>query len=332
MNPVFIVSSERSGSNLLRTLLDNHPNLHGPRAPHLLATFSKLATNYLPFDNEHNMRHLLHDMIAIANHPLYGWELDQTSDQIFDASRPKDLIGGFDSVYRAKIAAENTPRFICKENCLFDFIGPLDRYYQDPKFIYLYRDPRAYVASWLKVPMALHTPLQAARCWRQEQKECLRQFRTLSYPAHFVSYEQLTSDTEGTLSNVLKFVGEPIDSACFEVQTSKNESVVDNPFWKNLANKVNPENARKYQSQLTPQEIELVETVNKGVMRELGYELETKARWKPTKMFRLMERYHHWNNARKTERDHQEAVARIRSRHQLIADIDQQRKQNRNAH
>jgi hypothetical protein len=40
--PFFIVGTERSGSNLLRVILDTHPALSVPHPPHILRYFAPL--------------------------------------------------------------------------------------------------------------------------------------------------------------------------------------------------------------------------------------------------------------------------------------------------
>ena len=321
-SPIFIVSSERSGSNLLRTLLDNHSQLRGPRAPHLLKSFSERHHLYRPLSNPNNAKELLNDMISIANFSLYDWRLDVSGEEIYSKHKPSCLLSCFHAVYSTQT---DELRFVCKENNLFDFVNQLWRYYDEPKFIYLYRDPRDYVPSRLKVPMLFDTPLDAARNWAREQSACLKEFRTFELPAHFISYEELIQDTPARMREVLEFVGEEAEDSCFQVDTGKNENVSSNPFWKNLSKQVDSQNQKKYRQQLSKQDIEVVETVAQKQMRQLGYELETPASWKRTKLFGVQNRLRKRRQSKKLVEAHPETVSKINECNRLLREIEKRR-------
>jgi hypothetical protein len=46
MKKVIFLASERSGTNLLRTLLGNHPDIDAPVAPHFLDAFNESVGLY----------------------------------------------------------------------------------------------------------------------------------------------------------------------------------------------------------------------------------------------------------------------------------------------
>ena len=323
--PIFIVSSERSGSNLLRTLLGNHSNICCPRAPHLLKTFSRLHHLYWPGSNTENSIALLDDMISVANFELFDWQLTMSGQEIFERHRPSNLVSCFHAIYATYAQEVETNNFVCKENNLFDFVCQLERFYDSPKFIYLYRDPRDYVASWLKVPMLFKTPFHAAQNWAQEQSICLREFRGFGLPAHFVSYENLISDTPTTMAEILSFVGETVDERCFHVDSEKNKDQAGNPFLKNLSQQVDSRNQKKYRKQLSPSEIEVIETLTKREMVQLGYELESAANWKSSNIFRIENRIRKFWLSRKLAKAHPDIVQSQRRRLALLRKIETQR-------
>ena len=45
-DPLFIIGTERSGSNLLRVILDAHSRISVPHPPHIMRYFSPLVARY----------------------------------------------------------------------------------------------------------------------------------------------------------------------------------------------------------------------------------------------------------------------------------------------
>ncbi|MCR4286857.1 MAG: sulfotransferase, partial [Deltaproteobacteria bacterium] len=45
-SPIFIIGTERSGTNLLRLILNAHPNIALPHPPHIMKNFSGLVPLY----------------------------------------------------------------------------------------------------------------------------------------------------------------------------------------------------------------------------------------------------------------------------------------------
>ena len=88
-SPIFIMSSERSGSNLLRILLGNHSNISGPAAHQLLQTFYSQIPYYSPLSHRENLINLFEDFMAIVNHPYHSWNIIFDFDYIFEKYRPK---------------------------------------------------------------------------------------------------------------------------------------------------------------------------------------------------------------------------------------------------
>ena len=72
---IVLLASERSGSNLLRTLLGNHSDISAPIAPHLIKIFYPIKHYYLDLSSKVNNKNLFCDMLQIVNHPFSNWKL-----------------------------------------------------------------------------------------------------------------------------------------------------------------------------------------------------------------------------------------------------------------
>lgn len=316
--PVFVMSSERSGSNLLRTLLSNHSGIAGPPAIQILASFLESAGLYGDLSSDPSRLQLAGDLIAVANHPQFSWGLEATPEELAGRVESPTFLGFFDALYRTQCERKGARRYACKENRLFDFAGELLEAFPDSRFLYLVRDPRDYVCSWMNVPLLNNTPFRSASCWTREQRACLEVERLHPDRVHRVYYEGLIQDTEATMTEVLTFLGEEVEPACFEVEGRKNEGMTWSCFWTNLSKPVIRGNSAKYRKVLKPRVLEMVETVACEEMEALGYAPETSHAWRRGPLFKLREQRLERSNDSRLRREHAATVAVIEDRLDLV--------------
>lgn len=325
--PVFIMSSERSGSNLLRTLLSNHADISAPTAPHFLLFLHRLIPYYGPLSVRANAHNLFDDMLSIVNHANYQWNLKLDFEQVYSEFCPDSFMDFFDLFYQMEARRKGKSQFVCKENNLFDFAFPILDYYEKARFVYLYRDPRDYVASYLKAPLGLSTPFDAARRWKREQEKCAVLINAFCLEVYPVSYEDLVSDPSETMADILSFIGVSIDKACFEIVAGENESLAWNEYWQNLNRPVIKSNIKKYLQAFNTKTINLIESIVRDEMLMLGYSLDTSADWECTRSFKIrnflvrrISRF--WSESQATK-----TIEVMTSRKRLITSIKRKRKE-----
>ena len=272
-DPIFIMSSERSGSNLLRVLLGNHSNLASPVSPQLLTGFANASRYYAPLYDKKNAERLFNEILNIVNHDYHGWNLKASFDEFYKNGEIKSFFDFFDFFYSEKSKTEGSKnRFVCKENAIFDYAFPLKHHYPDAKFLYLYRDPRDYAASWMKVPLGFETPEQAVQVWVSEQRRCDILVNAFGLECIPVKYEELITNTELVMTRILEFIGEPLDVKCFSTDQEKNKEYSWNTYWKNLEKPVMKDNFGNFQKTFDEDAIRMIELTCKEFMLRLGYQ------------------------------------------------------------
>ncbi len=172
--PVFILSPVRSGSTLMRVLLNSHSQLHAPHELHLcdvrvdLSDYSERAMAALGLNRE-ELEQLLWD------HLLYR-ELEKSGKRIFVNKTPNDIF------IRDRIVA-----------C-----------WPDARFIFLLRHPLAVLNSWhavrsfWSVEEATTATLRYLNAVEQARHEL---------PGLTVRYERLTASPETETKRVCEFLG-----------------------------------------------------------------------------------------------------------------------------
>lgn len=284
MKKVIILASERSGTNLLRTLLGNHPDVDAPVAPHFLDTFFDTTQLYGDLKKQSNMEKLLHHMIQLANHSYHDWKLPDSARALYEKSKPASLAEAFDAIYSAKAEQVGKSVYVCKDNHMFNHVFLMERLKDAPdiRYVYLYRDPRDNVVSWMKRPLYMHTPYEIAKKWAGEQRKVLDLSQKLGINIHFLKYEKLIANPAEEMTALLSFIGISVSDRCFQTDTGNKESK-RNEYWENLSKPIIGGNSKKYLEDLSPKDLLVTESVCAAAMRELGYDLETAANWSKKK-------------------------------------------------
>ena len=182
--PAFVMCSVRSGSTLLRVLLDSHSQIHSPQELHLRDLSVKIRTEYatkalgeLGLDDR-QMRFLLWDR-------LLQRELAAAGKSVLVNKTPND-------VFIADLIAECWP---------------------DARFVYLLRHPGAIARSRhatrpqdspdrnARMVLRYGNAIEAARAQR---------------PGLTVRYEELTADPRGATKRLCEFLGVPWEASMLE--------------------------------------------------------------------------------------------------------------------
>jgi len=277
---IVLLVSERSGSNLLRSLLGNHSQITAPVAPHLLAEFYNMSKYYGDLRDPININTLVKEMISLANHPYHNWGLSENNILHSEISElPSSVVSAMDFIYKFKAKQENKSCYCSKGIESFKFIDQIRAEVPSIKFVHLVRDPRDHVASWLNKPLHLFTALDAILKWKEEQEIFINAIQRKALNCISVKYEDLISDPAFIISKILNFLELPVEDQCFNTETEKNETLMWNPYWKNLSKPIMNENMGKYNNELSDEEINIIETVARCEMEYFDYKPISKQNW-----------------------------------------------------
>ena len=102
-----IVGTQRSGSNLLRVILDQSADIASPHPPHILVTFGPLMSKYEPLTKE-SYRMLVNDVVDFVDANPVPWEgVKLDKEAIFNASERYTLFDLNRQIYEAAAIAKN---------------------------------------------------------------------------------------------------------------------------------------------------------------------------------------------------------------------------------
>jgi hypothetical protein len=211
MNPsrddaIFLLGSQRSGTTLLRLMLDRHPNLAVPHEPKFVMAFYPRLAQYGDLSNRANVARLLDD---IAEYPaVRDGKLISSKEAILShpiATYP-ELVHAIMREYTARVGKR---RWIDKTPFYTPHIDTLWRLIPDCKIIHLVRDGRDVALSLRSLDWGSKNIPRLAQDWRWKTTICHKVGSVIG-PERFleVRYEELVERPEATLRSICGFLGE----------------------------------------------------------------------------------------------------------------------------
>ncbi len=278
--PVYLLASERSGTNLLRQRLADHQlTLCSVPPVHILRTLGYWTPVMGPLRDDDKWRDMINYALRCCYERPVPWAIELCVDSVFQSydqafGKDRTLIKLTHHLYSLYAEKQGYESYFCKDIWLFDFAHEIKDEIPDAKFIHLYRDPRDYVVSQRQRPFGIQSVNRLAKQWAHECGESLRvshAFRIKNEILSF-SYESFIQDEE-------KYISLIIDEFSLQEGMSNNEKEeFDFHEWKNIHKKTKKDNYNRYKKHLSSSQIEMIEGICWPLMKYLGYSTENNTR------------------------------------------------------
>lgn len=274
-SPVLIIGTERSGSNLLRLMLNAHPRIVIPHPPHFMRYLGPCATTYGDLADPRNRMRLVRDALLLQRHHLHPWEYEIDPGAVVARSHPS-LFGVVAAIYDEYRRAAGKPRWGCKSTFMVDHVDDARAVFPRARFIWLVRDPRD-VAGSAKFSIFGHChPVLTARLWNRQQGRAQEALRAHGPAAvHLVRYEDLVSGPEIVLKALCHFLDEDFHPAMLAPHRTPAAVRISalSQSWRNNGCPVNTASVGSHARRLTGREQAWVADLTRGMAAGLGYEL-----------------------------------------------------------
>jgi hypothetical protein len=292
--PLFIVGLPRSGTKLLRDLLNQHPRIgittvESHFLPFMMARFGESPN----FENEQEFSRFFSEFTRT---PFY-WNMCRQGRRLDDKTltTTADLMS-WSSIFEAILKfyapsgkrmagfiwGDKTPGYVNHMPLLKDL-------FPRAKFLHIIRDPRDYCLSVQKT-WGKHM-YRAADTWRRTLEKRRPEGQRLGHSYKEVHYEALLSDPLGVLSEVCLFLG---------CEFTPTMTSLDEPA-ENLGDArgskvIVRDNTKKYRTQLSLNQIQRIEEIVYPVAVDLDYDLEYATSFNPVDqlMLKVFKLYDGW--------------------------------------
>lgn len=274
----FIIGRPRSGTTLLRTILDAHPNLCIPHeSPVILNLYSKYGkkTHWEQKDLESLYKNLE------SQHVFDVWNIDKTKlkndilsckgDNSFQ-NLVKILYLNFDSIYDKediRIIGDKNPTYSVN----FPEVFPL---FENAKFIHLTRDYRDQIVSMKEMDFELSHPALIAYRWKLSAKS-IQKYKT-KFPDRILSikYENLVVKPETRLVEICNFLGVKFNTGMLEFYKQKAShdflpEAAMNKYHSSLFNPISNSKVNSWASILLKREVRIADMIVGNSAELIGY-------------------------------------------------------------
>lgn len=273
---VFMIGIQRSGSNLLRLMLNQLPDIAAPHPPHILQRMMPLVPGYGNLEIKANFMLLVDDVCRLVEHNPVPWEgVDLNRDTVVKRCREHTLMAVFGAVYDLMAEAKGAKTWCCKSLANINYLPEIEAYFTSAKYIYLYRDGRDVAVSFRKAVVGEKHFYHIAREWAATQQLALS-MRDQIGPRRFfpVKYEDLTKDTERTMRALCDFLDTPYSASMLDFHQSEEaqRAAKSSDLWGNVVNPVMQNNSRKFLKEASESDIRIFESVAGNVMDALEYD------------------------------------------------------------
>lgn len=276
-SPIFIIGTERSGSNLLRLMLNQHPSIAIPHPPHILKEMMPLEPLYGDLSDDRNFRRLIADTITLVKLHFYPWDGPLDADAVFAEAIARDVYGVKAALYDQYRRAKGKKRWGCKSTFVIHYVDRVRRHSPDAKFIHLVRDGRDVAVSAKRSVFNHFHPHYVGRLWGEQQRAAIALARRLPPESMLgVRYEDLLDDPAREVRRVCGFLGEDYSDALLDYfESDEAKSLASHSrSWENVDKPVLKANHSKYKRELSAEEIKAFELQAFEELKHFGYALE----------------------------------------------------------
>jgi hypothetical protein len=205
----FVVGVNRSGTTLLRLMLDSHPQLTIPPETHFVPELIRLARR------ENMTRKRL--LRVATNHPRWG-DFGLAADELlarFQAVKPLTPDGAIRAFYDLYAEREGKSRWGDKTPRYMRAMPRIERALPEARFIHLIRDGRDVALSQAERALEGTAPSlqEVADRWQRRIRTAREHARELDNSYLEVRYEDLVADPEATLRRICEFIELDYDPA-----------------------------------------------------------------------------------------------------------------------
>lgn len=266
----FIVGSGRNGSTLLARELNLSKDVFLPPEQFYLP-YGIIRDEFNFLSKKQTSDHLSG---FLENNQNWNREIVESK---FDYLKGKDLkcFEVFDEILKkyARLA-DKSPLLIGDHSpILSHHIPTLRREYPVSKFIFLLRDPRDVVASYLKIkkhPASQNMQIAIWK-WKDSLESYIKYSKRHSELFHLVKYEDLVSTNEEVMKSIYEFLEIEFSPSLSPEYAASFLGVDGEEHHKGISDTINSNSIGKWKSELDSETVRQIEGQLKPLMKAFGY-------------------------------------------------------------
>ncbi|MGE0383623.1 MAG: sulfotransferase [Gammaproteobacteria bacterium] len=226
--PFFVVGAQRSGTTMLRLMLNSHPRIAVPFESEFLRPWADIG-RYGDLREPASARRLLE---ALGQDP-WTKKGEIIADPEAVLRRPIASYGDLlDAVFRCYAERRGKTRWGVKTPGYVTELDAIHAIFPAGQIIHLVRDGRDVALSYRQISWGTPHVARVADDWRMKVTLGRKMGRMLGSQYMEVRYEDLVRDPAAQLGRICEFIGEPYDPAMLDYHTQgEREMPADSMQW-----------------------------------------------------------------------------------------------------
>jgi hypothetical protein len=269
--PFFIVSAPRSGSTLLRLILDAHPRLAVPPPGWLFDMVYPYLFSYGDLKDAQNLLALAEDILQTPT--VRKWPLELTPEALARAAREPTFAGVYEALHVAYAGLEGKARWGEKTPRNSFWMDEIRGLFPEAQFIHIVRDGRDQAIDISDSLLWPYSVYSGASLWQRYVNAVHDSARRLPGEAfHEIRYEDLCAAPEAAIRRLCEFLGEPFDPGMLtphETRTARAWS--SHPLHARTAQPISTKYCEMYRTRLSHEDVAALEGMIGGTLQRFGY-------------------------------------------------------------
>jgi hypothetical protein len=276
---VFVVGRGRSGTTLVRAMLEEHPRMAIPEESHFVVQLARQSARY-ERDGGFDVHRFAQDLFGHWAFRRWGISRDDTWRALREA-HPQDVASALRAVYASYARSVGKERYGDKTPSYVMNIDLLGRTFPEAVFVHIIRDGRDVALSYLATDFGPRTVAHAAMLWDRFVRAGRDAGGRLGSDRYLeIRYEELVADPERVLHDVCGFVGLSFDERMLRYHERAAAFVPSLAQGEHHTNLYRPPTAglRDWRREMSHRQLAVFESIAGGLLDELGYERSIRAR------------------------------------------------------
>jgi Sulfotransferase family len=269
--PFFIVGCDRSGTTLLRLILDRGGEVAIPTESMIVVDFARFASAQLDSDAEFDRL-----ARAVWRHPkVREWGLTEPPPRREGRTGAAAYRAALEAPFLAYASARGVSRWADKTPHYVLHIDAVRDVFPDARFVHLVRDGRDVALSLLRVPFGPGNVWAAAHQWRDAVDAGDAAAERLGDVVLTVRYEDLVAVPEATVRRVCEFCDLHYGPEMLAVDRTGAERLIrgQEGWFTQLSAGITTGSAGRWRSEMSPARQALFTSVAADALRRHGYDL-----------------------------------------------------------
>ena len=271
--PIFIIGVHRSGTTLLRYMLNSHPRIYIPPESDFIPRFFQRRPD-APMRTKQASRIL--DTIFDSYRFVNEWQADRPDAETF-VENLQDLTPSvfLDALYREYASQQGAVRWGDKTPIYTSYVDLVSEIFPRAQFIHIIRDGRDVALSMLEKwsRKEFHIDIYyAVQSWKKRLYQAFASSFSLDSDQYYeLRYEQLVIDPVPLLKEICEYLKEEYVAEMAEPHHLGRERISPSGFHAAIRQPPNDKRVARWRREMTVQDQRLIQAVAGDLLEKLGY-------------------------------------------------------------